>query len=201
MNKLITRSLIFFSSLAGSIHYAVAQSEDLNHFYLGNRLGLANSIEISDRGNTAELENDGLAVTYIVGYKLDSNWSFELGMTVLEDFNLGVLVSDDDIDLTGRYLAANYTHFVNDSRFFVRGRGGLIDWEAEAAERSIIFGIDLAPEGAAGPYRNSGVAPLLGAEIGVEFGKWFEWTILGIDAVPSGDAQWTTAHTGFKFSF
>lgn len=201
MNKFIYGPLLGVGLFIAGTAQTQAQTDDINRFYLGAKVGTVGSIKISESGNTAEIGNSGLGGSYIFGYKLNPRWSVEAGFTSIEDFGFGSFVSGNHIDLHGKYLQVNYTHFYNPHQSYLRLKGGAISWEVEAEESAMLFFFDITPEDHVGPYTNTGISPIVSAEWGREFNKWIEWSWLGAESVFSGDAQWNTIYTSLKFSF
>lgn len=179
---------------------ALAQNDDINHVYFTFKTGTTSKLELSDRGNTANLESGGFTGGFGFGYKLNRKWSLEVGFIHTADFSVPGLIEFGDLDITSKYLIANYTKFINEGGYYFRLRGGIVDWQASASEDFVLLGWDLTSDEAAGPYENSGVSPIAGLELGYEFGEWVDWSIIGAESVFSGDAQWNAFYTSLKIS-
>lgn len=201
MNKTRLQSFLGFLLALGVAQLATAQPEDINRIYFTTKFGTTSKLQISEEGNTAKLDGSGFTGGFGFGYKLNRQWSIELGFISTSDFSIPGFYEGDDLDITSKYYIVNYTNFIGESDYFLRLRGGAVDWEATAGENFVFWGVDLTPDDAVGPYENSGVSPIAGIEWGHEFNKWIEWSFIGAESVFSGDAQWNSFYTSFKVSF
>jgi hypothetical protein len=189
--SLLAKTLVASSALIfnASVLANSDSEKDIKPYYIGIRIGHSNEIDLASSNNSFEASESALSQTFMLGYKWDKHWSAELGTIVAGDLDI-FEPADDDIEYSSTYLAVNYTHFPGDKRFFMRARAGLNSWDAEGWDYdSSEF------------FRNTGISPLLGAELGFEFNRRFEWSLVGIEYVPGGDAQLQALHTGIRFSF